>query len=329
MTRKAVLVLMLSFLAVSLMAEGESKNGAELGLYPRIGVNGHVPKAEDLDMVREAQIGWVRVDLTWNVIEPKPGEYRWQMVDKLVNNAQSRGIDLLGILGYTPAWASESGDVHDPPRDVREWQNFVRTIVSRYKGRINYWSLWNEPNSRTFFRGSCDRFIAEVLIPGARAVKQANPDAKVVGPDLAHLKGAKWDVWLEEILVRASDDIDIISHHCYKSKPRKVKKMLQGVVPPWDPPAVRRILEKTGCVNKPFWLTEVGWRSNKIGEDKQEEYLIKFLAANEKMGWVDKVFIYELKDSPLEPGYGLLREDRQPKPAFFAVKDFISKRMLN
>lgn len=329
MVKRLFLVLVL-FSMMAAFRGDETKTGkVELGLYSRIGVNGHVPKAEDLDKVKEAQIGWVRVDLTWNVIEPKPKEYRWQMVDKLVKNAQERNIDLLAILGYTPVWASENEDIYDPPRDVREWKEFVRTIVSRYKGRINYWSLWNEPNSKTFFKGSCDQFITEVLIPGARAVKEADPNAKVVGPDLAHLKGAKWDMWLEEILVRASDEIDIISHHCYKSKPRKVKKMLQGAVPPWDPPAVKRILEKTGCANKPFWLTEVGWRSSKVGEEKQKEYLIGFLKANEKMGWIDKVFIYELKDSPLEPGYGLLRENREPKPAYDALKEFINSRMLN
>jgi polysaccharide biosynthesis protein PslG len=315
---------------VSVLRGDEIKTSkVELGLYPRIGINGHLPKAEDLDMIKEAQIGWVRVDLTWNWVEPKPKQYKWERIDRLVREAEERGVDILAIIGYTPAWASQSGDIHDPPRDVKEWQEFVRTIVSRYKGRINYWTLWNEPNSRTFFRGSCEQFISEVLIPGAAAVREANPDAKVVGPDLAHLKGAKWDVWLEEILVKASDDIDILSHHCYKSKPKKVKRMLQGVVPPWDPPAVRRIIEKTGCVKKQFWLTEVGWRTNKISEEKQGDYIIDFLKRTESMGWVDKIFIYELKDSPLEPGFGLLRENRDPKPAFGAVKEYIASRMLN
>lgn len=329
MIKRLLFVLLLAYLSSALQAQDAKASKVELGLFPGIGVNGHLPKTEDLDMIKDAKIGWVRVDLTWNWVEPKPKQYKWERIDRLVREAEERGINILAILGYTPAWASEEGDIHDPPRDVREWKEFVRTIVSRYKGRINYWSLWNEPNSRTFFRGSLDQFISEVLIPGSRALKEANPDAKVVGPDLAHLKGAKWDVWLEEILVKASDDIDIISHHCYKSKPRKVRKMLQGVVPPWDPPAVRRIIEKTGCVHKPFWLTEVGWRSNKVGEDTQKDYLLKFLETSEKMGWIDKVFIYELKDSPLEPGYGLLRENLEPKPAFLALKAFINEHLLD
>ncbi|NMB99895.1 MAG: family 1 glycosylhydrolase [Thermoanaerobaculaceae bacterium] len=327
--KKTLLVwIIVSIFFLENVAQVGGKNSVTLGLYPKIGINCHIPKPEDLDLIKEAQIGWIRIDLIWNVVEPKPKQYRWDMVDRVVKNAEERNIDILAILGYCPEWAAQNGDIHDLPRDVEEWKEYVRTIVSRYKGRINYWTLWNEPNSRTFFRGSLDQFIDEVFIPGIQAAKEANPNAKIVGPDLAHLKGAKWDLWLEEILTRAGKDIDIISHHCYKSKPKKVKRNLQGVVPPWDPPAVKKILQETNCLDKPFWLTEVGFRSNKVGEKKQEEYLVNFLQMNEKMGWIDKVFIYELRDSPLEPGYGIVNNDRSPKPAFFGIKEFINKRLL-
>lgn len=328
MKRILIVFLVLLILLVRDVAQQTKKSNVTLGLYPRIGINCHIPKPEDLDLIKDAQIGWIRIDLVWNVVEPKPKQYKWDMVDRVVKNAEERNIDILAILGYCPEWAAKNGNIHDPPKDVKQWKEYVKTIVSRYKGRINKWTLWNEPNSRTFFRGSLDQFIDEVFIPGVQAVREANPDAKIVGPDLAHLKGAKWDIWLYEILTRAGKDIDIISHHCYKSKPKKVKRNLHGIVPPWDPPAVKKILEKTGFSSKPFWLTEVGFRSNKVGEKKQEEYLVKFLQINEKIGWIDKVFIYELRDSPLEPGYGIVNNDRTPKPAYFGIKEFINKRLL-
>ena len=318
----------LIFMLAGITGKEKSKGNVTLGLYPKIGINCHIPKPEDLDLIKDAQIGWIRVDLVWNVVEPKPKQYRWDMVDRLVKNAEERNIDILAILGYCPEWASKNGNIHDPPRSVEKWQEYVKTIVSRYKGRINYWTLWNEPNSKTFFRGTLDQFIEDIFLSGIQAVKEANPNAKIVGPDLAHLKGAQWDIWLEEILKRAGKEIDVISHHCYKSKPKKVKRNLQGVVPPWDPPAVRKILERTGCMGKPFWLTEVGFRSNKVGTLKQSEYLINFLNMNEKMGWIDKVFIYELRDSPLEPGFGIVNNDRTPKPAYFGIKEFINNKLL-
>lgn len=324
--KKAFWLFFLVFIIMS--SEERENNKVKLMLYPKIGINCHIPKNQDLDLIKDAQIGIIRVDFTWNIIEPEPKKYRWDIVDRVVDGANERGIEILAILGYCPKWASLNGDIHDKPRSVEEWKEFIGTIVSKYKGKIKYFSLWNEPNSKTFFKGSLDEFINEIFIPGAIALKEANPNAKIVGPDLAHLKGAKWEKWLYEILKRCSDKIDIISHHCYKSKPKKLRRNLQGFVPPWDPPAVKKIIAKTGCNDKPFWLTEFGFRSNKIGDEKQGEYIERFLNYHEKMGWIEKVFIYELRDSPVEPGYGIVNSDRTPKKAYFTVKKFIEKRLL-
>jgi hypothetical protein len=321
--KKVILFILISLFFLPVLAQQNDSEKNPYGLCGKIGINCHIPKTQDLDLIKDAGIGFIRVDLTWNVVEPKRGQYKWDMVDRVVDEAQSRGIKILAILGYCPEWASSNGDIHDPPMSTKEWQGFVKKIVSRYKGKIEYFSLWNEPNSKTFFKGNIDDFIGRVFIPGAEALKKANPDAKIVGPDLAHLKGAKWDEWLEKFLVRCSDDIDVISHHCYKSKPKKLRRNLQGFMPPWDPPAVRRILEKTGCLNKPFWLTEFGFRSNKIGYKKQADYIERFITYHQKMGWVEKIFIYEWRDSPLEPGYGIVENDRTPKEAFARIKEII------
>lgn len=295
--------------------------------YDKLGINCHIPKVEDLDLIKELKIGWIRVDFTWDVIEPKKGEYRWDMVERVIKNAEERNIKILAILGYCPPWASMYGDIHDPPKETSEWVNFVKTIVSRYKGRLNHFTIWNEPNSRTFFRGSFNQFIEEVFLPAVSAIRESNPEAKIVGPDLAHLKGANWDYWFKEMLSTFKDDLDIISHHCYKSKPKKLKRKLEGLVPPWDPPAVKKIIEDTGCSNKPFWLTEFGFRSTKSGEKKQADYTISFLKEHEKMEWIEKVFLYELKDSPLEPGFGIVKSDRTPKPLFYSLKNYVEIRL--
>ncbi|MEW6758655.1 MAG: beta-galactosidase, partial [Acidobacteriota bacterium] len=166
------------------------------GRVSYVGVNGHIPSTQDFERMREAGIHWVRVDFTWDVVEPKPGHYRWTLLDRVVADAERNGVNLLAILGYTPKWASAGPDRYSPPRDTQEWKTFVATIVARYRGRIRHWSLWNEPNSDTFFHGTVEHFIREVFIPGANAAKAANPDCRIVGPDLAHLSGSDWDKWL-------------------------------------------------------------------------------------------------------------------------------------
>jgi len=292
------------------------------GRVSYVGVNGHIPSTQDFERMREAGIYWVRVDFTWDVVEPSPGQYRWAILDRVVSDAERNGINLLAILGYTPKWATAGSDRYSPPRDTQEWKTFVATIVGRYRGRIRHWSLWNEPNSDTFFHGTVEHFIREVFIPGANAAKTANPDCRIVGPDLAHLSGSDWDKWLDRICAEAGPHIDVVSHHVYKEKPKDVLRELDGRKKFFEGPTVKEILKKHRMLSKPFWLTETGWRTTEVGEDRQAGNLISLLKNTSKKAWIYKVFIFEWRDSPQLPGYGLLRGDDSPKASYTAVKGY-------
>ena len=291
--------------------------------WERLGVNAHVPSAEDFDAMERAGVRWARVDFTWDTVEPERGRFEWPCFDAVVEQAELHHVRLLAILGYTPPWASAWSSVHDPPRDIQEWKDFVRTIVGRYRGRVRHWTLWNEPNSRAYFTGSKSQFIHGVLIPGARAAKEADPDCRIVGPDLAHLHGADWDGWMDAILSEGGCYLDVISHHCYRDDPGAVYRELEGRKFPWEPTSVRSLLERRGQEGKPFWLTEVGWRSTSIGPARQAGNIVSFLKGLERRPWIDRVFLFELKDSPCLPGYGLLNVDGAPKPAFLALRGFL------
>jgi hypothetical protein len=313
--------LLVAFLALGCPHPAAAHSDLE-GRTSYVGVNGHIPSTGDFERLREAGISWVRVDFTWDVVEPKPGQYRWALLDRVVSDAERNGVNVLAILGYTPKWASTGPDRYSPPRDTQEWKTFVGTIVGRYRGRIRHWSLWNEPNSDTFFHGTVDHFIREILIPGANAAKAANPDCRIVGPDLAHLSGSDWDKWLDRICAEAGGHIDVVSHHVYKDKPKDVLRELDGHKKFFEGPTVKEILKKNRMLSKPFWLTETGWRTTEVGEDGQAGHLISLLKGTSRKAWIYKVFIFEWRDSPQLPGYGLLRGDDSPKPSFTAVKGY-------
>ncbi len=297
---------------------------ADAGAASPFGVNAHIPTTSDFKRMYMAGISWARIDLTWDVIEPKRGLFRWDIIDRVVMDAKTYHVHLLGILGYCPPWASSGPGKNYPPGNISNWTGFVSQIVGRYKGRINYWSLWNEPNAETFFRGTVNQFIQEVFIPAAKAAKAANPDCRIVGPDLAQLSRSHWSVWLNTILKRAGPYIDVISQHCYKKKPGDVLKALDGKRHFWESRSVRSIIKRRHQADKPFWLTEVGWRSTEIGEKKQAGYIISLLKGIARRPWIKKVFIFELRDSPGLPGYGLLRQNGSPKYSYEALKGFIA-----
>src|SRR5947199_389535 len=172
---------------------------------------------------------------------------------------------------------------------------------------------------------------------GGAAIHAGNPAAKVGGPDLAHLVtgNADWYNWLRLTLLEAGDQLDVITHHVYDSASNRgvTSKLDQSTVFANDPrlwdavqPSVREVLKSTGWYRvKPFWLTETGWESGRVSEDRQAANLKALLGDwfGVNRDWVDKVFFYELQDPPSSFTFGVLRSDGSPKPSYDAYRSFI------
>jgi polysaccharide biosynthesis protein PslG len=309
------------------------------------GVNIHAPQgvelAAELDRVKAAGLGWVRIDFIWAVVEPRKGAYNWHGYDALAAAARARGLQIYATLAYTPAWATDGPELSGVPRNPDDWRRICQRAAMRYRGKITYWGLWNEPNLQQFWAGSRDQYIDVILKTGADAIHAGNRGAKVGGPDLAHLVSgdADWYDWLRESLLEAGDRLDFITHHIYDSSGnRSVTSKLEastlfgGHPALWGyvPPSVKEVLESTGWTDKPVWLTETGWESSRVGESGQASYysglLSDWFTGRSGRGWLTKVFFYELKDSA-DPGsstWGILRPDGSPKPAYDAYQAFVA-----
>src|SRR5262249_39188739 len=141
--------------------------------------------------------------------------FSWELTDRIVDGARARGIEIFATLAYTPGWANGNAGTAAPPTDPVDWYDFVFATVSRYRGQVRHWGMWNEPNHHQFFSGGLDAYINDILTLGSMAAKAADPNSRVLGPDLAHLQSAQWNAWLYAILSRAADRIDIVTHHMY------------------------------------------------------------------------------------------------------------------
>lgn len=293
------------------------------------GINAHLPNSSVLDKIRDASIKWVRFDFNWDEIEPDHGYFRWTDIDRAVNQALERRLSIFATLSYTPSWAGD-GSRNSVPKDLNLWKNFVRRAVERYRGKILYWGMWNEPNLKEFWKGSVDEYINIILIPGYEAVKSADPNSKIVAPDLSHLFGvteSRWDIWLRKILSTSKQYIDIISHHIYDLPDNCFLKMES-----YDPknplsPNLLQVIREEGAGNKPLWITETGWHTWEVTEDTQADYYKRFLQLMKAKGYVNRIFFYEIIDDPRPniPPYGILKADLSEKKAYFAYKEFIEK----
>lgn len=291
------------------------------------GMNTHVPTAALLNKCQAGNIAWARIDLDWFALQPTRTTYNWSSIDAVVSAASSRGINLYATLAYTPAWANGGLDRTVPPTNPEDWKNFVRTVVNRYKANIRCWGLWNEPDISQFFSGTTSQYINIILVPGAQAVREADPTALRCAPDLAGNSN-----FLRDVLNGAKDSIDVVTLHKYDEQVSQIMRKWDGTRWPWEDPNYKSVLQSTGAWGKAVWFTEVGWPTadgtfiDTVTEAQQAGLYTQLLDQVRQRTWINKIFFYELRDDPTAgvPKWGILNSDSSEKLAFAAYRDNVA-----
>ena len=271
--------------------------------------------------VEETGARWVRCGagatplVDWGQVEPQRGQFTWEAADRELREWDLPwGLTPLPILGYTAPWASSApdGNVNAPPRDLRAYHRFVQESVRRYRGEIEYWEVWNEPNIG-FFRGQTHEYV-DLLKAAAVAARAANPEAKVLfggqaGVDLPFTQRC--------YELGAGDYFDVMAVHPYQwgkvFNDGWFTDKLQGM---------RALMDQWGDTEKPIWLTEIGWSTAEgVDEQDQARLLVQSFVTALTLGHlgVEKVFWFCVKDWG-GPGYGVLADNGEPKPAFHAYR---------
>ena len=118
--------------------------------------------------------------------------YDWSAWDAAIATAAAYGIKVqLDLAGDPPTYACGSKlppyacDGYKP--DVALFAHFVGSAVAHFRGRVNRFSLWNEPNWYTWIspHKEAPLLYRELYQAGYAAAKAANPDVEVVIGELA------------------------------------------------------------------------------------------------------------------------------------------------
>jgi endo-1,4-beta-mannosidase len=159
--------------------------------------------------------------VTWPEIEPQKGKWRFATLDKSVAIAREHNAKVVLTLGFTPHWASARPQEfvgYNPgwaaePADFKDWRVFVRTVATRYKGRIHIYEIWNEPNlTKIYWTGSTEQMIA-LGREADQIIKSIDPSAILVSPSATSDDGLKW---LSEFLSKGGRQyVDVIGYHFY------------------------------------------------------------------------------------------------------------------
>jgi hypothetical protein len=188
-------------------------------------------------IARAAGIGvkWTRLNCSWREVEKERGIYDWKKTDEAFSIALAEGITpFVCLAGSNPLYCRESivtddrerelyGSSLQPPTSSPEakeaWLQFVRAAVGRYRDRIRYWEVWNEPNHRAYWGAQPDGHAYGLLLrETSHAIKSIDPDIRVIGGALAGLDPGFVDNFLAE---GTAPLIDIISFHNYAATPEE------------------------------------------------------------------------------------------------------------
>ncbi|HZK66900.1 MAG TPA: cellulase family glycosylhydrolase [Chloroflexota bacterium] len=342
------------------MAAIANLGGSQVGINTFLEQEVEVSKRrQSLRMIREAGIGFVRQQFPWEDIEgPAKGRFwdeknrqsSWNKYDNIVQLANEQGLQLIVRLDLPPKWAHPSNPwPHTPPDRFEDYGNFVHTVVSRYKGKVKYYQLWNEPNLAIEW-GSKPVDAAEyvrLLKIGYQRAKEADPNAVILSAALAPTVEESWQALNDQIYLQrmydagAEDYFDIMSVMAYglRSGPDDRRLALRDVNFS-RPILTREIMVKNGDDAKPIWASEMGWNVQpesvsaepvfgRVTEELQARYTVRGLQrAAEEWPWMGVMNLWFFKRADEkereQPFYyfRLVDPDFTPRPVYQAVKEY-------
>jgi hypothetical protein len=210
----------------------------------------------------------IRLGVPWDLVNPEPGVFDWTKLDAEVKAITDAGMLVYANPTSAPRWAAEGKPTYlwpaqlmadseccvawvrpyMPPDgpvirfaaerdycsspahiDPEAMSAFGAALGERYKGRIQWYGIWNEPGFPIFYppsRGNPEdplseidpegwprQLCAEVIAPFTEGVRMSHPSAKFVGPE-----AESW--WtMERILALEAEQrahwFDVISFHPY------------------------------------------------------------------------------------------------------------------
>jgi len=142
----------------------------------------------DLQLVQDAGFRWVKQEFAWREIEGAgKGEFDWSRTDRIMDQIDAHGLKVIIRLGVQPEWAGGGYPEIGPPNNLQDFADFVTAVATRYKGRIDAYQIWNEPNlSREWGnRPPNAAEYTEMLKIAYEAIKAVDPYPIVISAGMA------------------------------------------------------------------------------------------------------------------------------------------------
>ena len=289
--------------------------------------------------IRAAGVRMIRVDVSWNNVQPSPGGFEWSNIDQAMTAAADADIEVLAVLGYTNSWAtSDNGgggeETQYAPKEEYddEWAAYIEATVSRYADQVAAWEIWNEPDHDNFLRigdstWAGNHHSGESAVDIKRLEYQHLLELALAAPSLAgktittsgFAEGGDWDTGMRAWLESQNGFLNrfgVASFHCYGFP--SYQRLIDV------PASYRQTQEAIAKADPwPFWITEHGIPQMGVDGGVIKTYLIRSYAIALAQENVEKLFWFRAGYDPVHRD--LFDASRNPTDAYRAMQTLSGK----
>ncbi len=338
----------------------------------RYGINTRFDQEPDWERVErgmalleEAGFTYIRQVFPWEDIErPLKGRYwndllqesSWKKYDRLVALAKQHNLTIIARLERPPPWAypnrqpPDDGRNQGPPERLEDFGDFAYAFAQRYRGDVQIFQVWNEPNlfGEWWPHNPDPAAYVEMLKVASQRIRKANPEAIIVAAVLAPTtetgpKNLSELIFLEGMyehggapyfdvassaaygLWHAPDDRYVAPHRTNLSR---------AVL-------FREVMVRNGDAAKPVWAGEYGWVAlppdwqgkpspwGNVSEETQARYSVEGMQrAQAEWPWMPMINLWHFYWAQADPDdptqyFGVVDEDFAPRPVLTAMQELM------
>ena len=296
---------------------GMSSSAEWFGAYPQFN-----------PLLKDAGVRWLRYFPGWFSVEPKQGEFHWDSTDKLMVNARENNLHISGLFVFFPPWAAADGKNPRacPVKDITYWSEYVRQSVTRYKGDIKYWEIWNEFNGGGFaISKDKPKDYADMTVAAYKAAKAVDPTT-MIGMSCANFDLNFFD---KAIKAGAAGHFDFLAVHPYENMGEATKEGGEPVFLSMAGSLRKMLSDNKQNASMPLWITEVGFQApvkpDAVKDALQADAIVKCYVMAIAQGFA-KIEWFEARGPQYGKGtdHGIIRADWTLRPSYTALKNMIA-----
>jgi len=322
-----------------------------------------------MQMLQTAGFQWLRQEFPWYDLEVHgkgnfedcrndPCVSAWAKYDQIVSLAEQYGLTILTRLSSPPAWSRAVGNENGtfaPPDHYSDFADYAAAVAERYRGRLRYYQVWNEPNNYPEWGNQPvdPEGYTRLLCETYARIKAIDPDAVIVSGVLAPTNDLGADngtggnslndfIYLQRMYnAGAKQCFDVLTVQGYGLWSGPTDHRLQPLVVNFGRNQfIRDLMVANGDEHKAIWIAEMNWNAvpeesgiapmfGRVTLEQQARYApLAYERAQGEWPWVGAIFLWYFKDADDherdQPKYyfRMIEPDFTPLPVYTAMQAY-------